>query len=131
MLIFCRLRRWIAQVLVGSLLFAQMAVAAHSCAIFMESAPLMHGTVSSAPLNTADASQLDSAQPWGCLAHCHVGQQNSDAKPTPGIPPALVPPAYPLEPISTATLARYLRPASTVTVALGPPHTILHCCYRI
>jgi hypothetical protein len=66
-----------------------------------------------------------------CAEHCRQGQQ-SDHAATLTVPAALLTALY-ITPLAPAPVA-VLRPAADATrrlVAAAPPHTILHCCFRI
>jgi hypothetical protein len=135
--------RLIARLLVGVMLFAQMAVAAYACtgapgsslADVPRSAAYSgaaSAAMSEASDGHADHGVMDPAQPNLCAAHCQSGQQNAAGKPAPEVALAVPMSLYPLVPVVLA--AATLR-ASTVRGGpppmADPPHAILHCCYRI
>lgn len=142
-----RFLRLVTQVLVGSLLFAQMAIAAYAC----PSVPSMAGQMSMMGSPEADASNasVDSAgksvpncddiaigniDPQNanlCAEHCKVGQQSDQAS-TLSVPAVLLMALYfaPLVPAPVAELPPVAATPSAL-VAASPPHTILHCCFRI
>jgi len=66
-----------------------------------------------------------------CAEHCHQGQQ-SDQAATLTVPAVLLSALYvtPLAPEPTA-VPRPSADATSALVAASPPHTILHCCFRI
>jgi hypothetical protein len=143
MLMCRRLRRWVAQLLLGTLLFAQLAVAAYACQTYTSAsqhplgAPSALG-VANASATTFDAGEAfscamsDATQPGLCLAHCQTGQQNADAKSAPAVPVALMYAAYPLKVVHPTTVSGIHRPTeSGLTVHSDPPHAILHCCFRL
>lgn len=138
--------RSVAQVLIGCLLFAQLAVAAYAC----PGATAMEGPMSmvGAAEMDADKTSLAVLEPsvsncedmaMGrtdppnanlCAEHCKLGQQSDQAS-TLTVPAALLMALYfaPLVPAPAAVL----RPAAaspSALVAASPPHTILHCCFR-
>ncbi|MEO7850898.1 MAG: hypothetical protein ABIR94_01420 [Rubrivivax sp.] len=135
--------RSIARLLVGVMMFAQMAVAAYACtgALGLTSVDASRSVMEfglASPAITgktdgvADHGTMDRAQPNLCAAHCQSGQQNAAGKPAPEVPVAMAVSLYPQAPV--------LVPIGTprVSAALGhpppladPPHAILHCCYRI
>ena len=123
------LRIRVVAVAIGALLFAQLSVAAYACpssttrGADVEMAPDCAGMVSEA--------NRDAASPNLCAEHCHYGQQ-SDQPRTPGVPAVALVELYavslPLllsDPILPAAESRGL------LTARPPPHTILHCCFRI
>lgn len=139
--------RSVAQLLIGCLLFAQLAVAAYAC----PSVPSMGVQMSMAGSTEVDAGKasmdiasqsmsncedmamgvLDPQNANLCAEHCKFGQQSDQAS-TLTVPAAMLLALYfaPLEPAPKAGL----RPAAatpSALVATSPPHTILHCCFRI
>lgn len=137
----------VAQLLIGSLLFSQLAVAAYAC----PSAPSMGVQMSMAGPTETDAGKvsmdiasefmsncddmamgpLDPQNANLCAEHCKYGQQSDQAS-TLTVPVALLMALYlaPLAPAPTGGL----RPAAATPSALlaaSPPHAILHCCFRI
>ena len=143
MLIPRNLNRFIARLLVGVLVFAQMTVAAYACA------GAQHTVVPGAGASGTEETMLraamtalcdgdighaamDPAQPNLCRAHCQSGQQNADGKPAPSlsaaIPTSLYPRALSVLPadIQRASTAPHDPPRKS-----DPPHAILHCCFRI
>lgn len=126
--------RSISRLLIGVLLFAQLAVAGHACPSMAPAhGPAMVLADESAAAHPccdpagADASAL-------CAAHCHAGQQNADtASSLPvvqGLPVAL----YTLrpEPRLTPPGAGGPSPAAGACQVLSPepPHALLHCVFR-
>ena len=68
-----------------------------------------------------------------CAEHCKFGQQSDQAS-TLTVPAALLMALYVAPQVSTALLAGLRRPAAatpSALVAASPPHTVLHCCFRI
>ena len=140
-----KLLRSIAWTLIGFLLFAQMAIAAYACPgqtlPKMQGMELVNGnfveTVIPAAVdqmaNCEDmavaAMDLDNANL--CASHCQFGQQNHQAS-TLTVPVALFLALY--VNLSTPVTGSALRPTAIskgALVAASPPHTILHCCFRI
>ncbi len=143
MLTFRKLRWWIARLLLGTLLFAQLVVAAYACPMLAPASqhpygtPAAMGEPSSLAMTFADgkafdAGPLDATQPGLCMAHCQFGQQNADAKSAPDVPSAVIYAAYPLKAAHPAAVSDLDRPIENGFVSpTDPPHAILHCCYRI
>lgn len=139
--------RSIAQLLIGCLLFAQLAVAAYACPSVsgMEVQLSMPGSaktdtsrismdLAGTSVSNCDEMAMGPLDPQNanlCAEHCKFGQQSDQAS-TLTVPAALLMALYfaPLEPAPKASL----RPAAatpSALVAASPPHTILHCCFRI
>jgi hypothetical protein len=124
-------------------LFAQLAVAAYACPTFTPASQHRFGAPSAMGMPNASATAFaggdpfdgvlpDAAQPGLCLAHCQSGHQNADTKRAPGVPLAMMYAAYPLEVVHPAAVSGFHRPTATgLTVQTDPPHTILHCCFRL
>ena len=106
-----------------ALLFAQFSVAAYACP---SAVPVQEMTDCAGMM-----SQLDEAAPNLCAEHCHYGEQ-SDQPRTPAAPTASMVSLYtvPLAPVLTEPNLRDVM-ASGLLAAHPPPHTILHCCFRI
>ncbi|MEO7391680.1 MAG: hypothetical protein ABIU58_05865, partial [Ramlibacter sp.] len=95
-----RVRRFIARLLIGVMLFAQMAVAAYACA-GAPSAWMNGARASAAAVSMAGAeltglanhevghAAMDAAQQNLCAAHCQSDQQNAGGKPIPDAPAAI------------------------------------------
>ena len=144
--------RSVAGILIGVLLFAQTAIAAYVCPGISVSANTQMPSTKLAETSSNDVAMpvaIDRAAPCAsrgdgiapvamdpqnanlCAEHCKVGQQSDQAF-TLTVPAALLMALYyaPLVPTPTAGL----RPAAatpSALVAASPPHTILHCCFRI
>ena len=142
------LSRFIARLLVGVMVLAQMAVAAHACtglSGFEVSGARDSGGWQSAigfdatgAATTASADcdarhdLLDSAQPNLCVAHCQFGQQNSGGNPVPDIPAALsVSPYLRVKPVMPGWLVRASMVQHDPPLVVDQPHAIQHCCFRI
>lgn len=133
--------RWItAVVLLVSMLFMQLAVAAYACpgltgtegrTLVVEAATL--DQVSMDQTDMSDCPGKDTAQPSLCHAHDHSGNQSLD-KPllpdvVPFIPSALVTKLVALDP---ANRPAYFSPDSTLLLrTTAPPLSIRNCCFRI
>jgi hypothetical protein len=133
--------RFIARLLLGVMLFAQMTVAAYACTGLQSASTRSTETevltLVEAPLAmVADGvlghAAMDPMQPTLCAVHCQSGQQNADGKPAPNVSPAI--------PVSLYPRAMAFHPADTQHASAAPddpptrtdpPHAILHCCFRI
>jgi hypothetical protein len=144
--------RSIAGVLIGVLLFAQMAIAAYVCPGVSMSAntqmpsmemgktgsdgaamPVVSNQAAPCASMGEDVAPLamDPQNATLCAEHCKVGQQ-SDQTSTLTVPAVLLVALY-FAPLVPAPMVE-LRPAAatpSALVAASPPHTILHCCFRI
>lgn len=129
----CSYKRTLARLLIGVLVYAQLAVAAYACGVGSSPGSDMAmgpAAVQVEPL--AHDLQMDADQPTLCVAHCRSGQQNADAKPLPVPPLALVAGYFSLKPLSASGERDSTVLASGDLPPLAdPPHTVLHCCLRI
>ena len=121
--------RTLCRVLIGAVLWAQLAIAAYACpglspASLAEAMPCEDMAM---PMGSA----LDQAFPNLCAAHCHQGQQ-SDQVPGLTVPAVLWVALYAMPPAPGPLVAPRPR-AEAVHARAGapPPHAILHCCFRI
>jgi len=150
-------RRFVCRLMLGVLVFGQMAIAAYACPALSgppHSLPAMAVTASIAAmpddmrgasmavsLDTAATpdmaamaacDQVDDGAANLCAEHCRFGQQSADHASTPTVPAALLTTLYPL-PVQPEPLG-HIRPSvdsKFKRVAASPPHAILHCCFRI
>lgn len=139
--------RSMAQLLVGCLLFAQLAVAAYVCPgsfSMQRNMSLARSTeigadkgsinvAGQSPTHCGDMAMnmLDPQNPHLCAEHCKFGQQSDQAF-TLEVPIAMLLALYFVLPESVlkGRLGPTAAPSSTLIVA-SPPHAILHCCFRI
>ena len=142
----------IGRLLVGVMLFSQFAVASYACPGLRPMGSMANGSAAKAMwLATVDADavavavaagagmppdcdQMDPDAPNLCAAHCQQGQQSADTAAVPavsaGAPTLLY--SIPLEPKLLLGFGRFF-PALGVRLdaAPEPPHTILHCVFRL
>lgn len=149
-------RRSVCRVMIGVLLFAQFAVAAHACENLASSVPGSRGAATSAALDSDSAAAaatdaaaveanevgasprddmagpLDPTSANICAEHCRYGHQTFDPGQLPSPSPALFAVLYVVPALAPAESAQ-LMPAEMrgAPSAASPPHTILHCCFRI
>ena len=140
------LRQSVSRLLIGVVLFAQLAVASYVCPGLkvMDSvgnggaATAIHGVVADSAAEPAamqpGCDQMDPDAANLCAEHCRFGQQSADTAPAPivhvAIPTLLYP--LPLEPQRLLGSGRAFPAAdASLVAALSPPHTILHCVFRI
>ncbi len=136
------IRKTVGRLLIGVLLFAQLAVAAYAC-------PGLSGTAS----NTASESmpgvsaqsvtesstslvgweQIDASAANLCAGHCQQGQQSGDTAPAPTVH-AAVPMflySFPIEPAQLLDSGQSRAIADiSLAAAPSPSHAILHCVFR-
>ncbi len=119
------LRVRVIAVAIFALLFAQWSVAAYACPA---SAPPAAEMTDCAGMMM---SQLDPAAPNLCAEHCQYGDQGDQPR-TPVTPAASLVSLYtvPLVPALAEPIWRGISLSGLLT-ARPPPHTILHCCFRI
>lgn len=143
------LRRAVARGLIGALLMAQFAIATYACPVLatapmaqmaMPAVDATHAdpggattgkTPAASPICNGMAGAMDPAAPNLCADHCKYGQQ-SDQTSTPTVPAVLLTALYTTPSVLLA--APPSRPAAALAnalVAASPPHTTLHCVYRI
>ena len=134
----CR-RRWLGSWLVAAVLFTQMATAAYACPALSGKADAAADIGEMAGMPCAEAMQdgvaFDADQSGLCLQHCQFGNTQQPADPLPPLgvaAPALLP-LYALDSGAAASAepsgsAEHRRARERVP---RPPHSILHCCYRI
>lgn len=144
------IKRWVARTLIGVMVFAQLAIAAHACPAVAEAvesgsvsfsatgtasedapAPALDNSAGRAAMDCDDMpAPMDADAPNLCAQHCQYGQQSDQAY-TVTVPAALLTSLYIVAPRPTAAKTR---PSADVPVdlfaATSPPHAILHCCLR-
>jgi hypothetical protein len=134
-----RFRRFVGRILIGVMVFAQMAIAAYACPTLLSTPqpdPIAMAVPPDASASTEDGmagcDQMDHSAPNVCAEHCRFGQQSADQPPAPTLAVALLSALYILpvqpEPLSHVKLRAGM---DIEQVAASPPHAILHCCFRI
>ncbi len=134
--------RFVARLLVGVLLFAQMAVAAYACPVMLNGSANRPGhsefmgmgdvvALHSSGME-ANSGGMESGLPNLCFGHCQFGYQNADSTSSPTPPVAILTSVYTLPSLEqSAGLARPTATASGPPSLADPPHAILHCCLRL
>jgi hypothetical protein len=150
-------RQWVCRVLIGTMLFAQMAVAAYACpglssaleqarqgpavaatmGLGMASADdraMVPGDATAAP-EAMDCEHMgaaiDKASPNLCAQHCQQGHQSDQAS-TVAVPLVVLTSLYTLaSPSETALVPHSPTAQPGAFAAVSPPHSILHCCFRV
>jgi hypothetical protein len=129
-LIFLPLRRGLlralARLLVGTLLLAQLMVSAHACPALFGGSAEPAAALSHDPCSDAGpvANNL-------CGEHCKSGKQGDRAAAL-AVPVAIRSFAWPVIAVAEAAAAPFdALPARVAQTAAPPPHTILHCVFRI
>jgi hypothetical protein len=121
-----RMRRWLSGWLALTLLFTQLATAAHACPKQDATArgaaiAAMAETVAMGDCAGAPASVMDADQPNLCKAHCEAGAQSANnADATLDVPPG-APMAPPLVRVLDPAQAGRRAAAMPATLAAGPP----------
>lgn len=142
MLITRQLRRFVARLLVGALVYAQLALSAYACPPLSSGAMDLPDAAIAASVmlpdgQDADAApaltvHMDSVQPELCAAHCQSAHQNIEIKPAPSPVLALLASYFTLDPKAQGVgHARPAGMAASPPPKADPPHAILHCCFRI
>ena len=138
----------ISRMLMGVLLFAQLAVASYACPGLKGMQSMSSGSAATATLMVAadassdsqtagmrpDCDQMDPDAANLCAEHCRQGQQSADTTPAPlvGLAVATFLYSIPLEPQHSLGSGRSSpAPDARLHAAPEPPHAILHCVFRI
>ncbi|MBN9206161.1 hypothetical protein [Methylibium petroleiphilum] len=131
------LLRSLARGLIGVLLLAQLAVAAYACpglaAKASDTATASTGVAMDASMPGCDdmVGAMDPESANLCAEHCKQGKQSDQAS-TLNVPVALLTALYETTPALPGKAPPRPTAASlSALVAASPPHTILHCVYRI
>lgn len=136
------IRKSVGRLLIGVLLFAQLAVASYACPGFSGSVSTMavaattgtpaqvaaEGSTTMAACDHFDASAANL-----CAGHCQHGQQRADTAPVPVVHAAIPTFLYSLriEPEHLLGSGRsHPAPDASLAAAPAPPHAILHCVFR-
>ncbi len=144
-------RSWVRSVvrgLVGVLLFAQLAIASYACPGLAAAVAATGGRVETGASTMTVAAQMTGCSDMGmvsgsadamdpafanlCAEHCKYGQQ-SDQAATLTVPVALLMPLYTVAAMAEPALAPPQAAAATADarVAATPPHSLLHCVFRL
>lgn len=126
-------RNLICRILVGVLLYAQLALTAHACPGLAAMRLANEAGTSGQTMLAYEAMMAspDSGSPNLCVEHCQQGQQIDQIQAV-ALPSVILVSFYPL-PLPAQAAVR-VRPAAFRADALAtaaPPHAILHCCFRI
>ena len=139
--------RRVCRALIGSVLFAQLAVSAYACPRLAPAASMqMNATAAIDDKSSDSTTAMTDQQPTDCASmvgsmdpsfanlcaeHCRHEQQ-SDHAATLMVPAVFLTPLYmtPLAPEPTAA-PRPAADAVSALAAASPPLAILHCCFRI
>lgn len=124
------MNKLIGRLLIGIVLFAQLAVAAYACPKLEARGHAAQAMAAMDGCADMDMSQDDANL---CVEHCKTGQQSSD---TARLPVAFTPVETLLYVLPDEQLAEAdagaTRPAPDLLLAAAPPpHSILHCVWRI
>ena len=134
----------IGRLLIGVVLFAQLALASYACPAFNSAlnpganAPIGGIADATAAARStgmpADCDQMDPDAANLCIEHCRQGQQGVDTAAVPLVSVGIATLLYPLS-IEPRYALGSGRPFPAVDAGLAPapepPHAILHCVFRI
>lgn len=115
-----------AGMMLFSLLFAQLAVAAYACPAFVSTSPMEQGM--------ADCQQMQGDQPQSglCAAHCEHAPQSADTPSAPAVAPFIPAALCMVLAPAEAALPLAALPDSAVPARTGAPSLIIrNCCFRI
>jgi hypothetical protein len=128
--------RMICRMLIGVVLFAQLAVSAYACpglsAAGAQSVDTGTAAMAQAGMDCDDmAGSMDPSSATLCAEHCRQGHQ-SDQAATLTLPAVLLTALYTLSlaPEPPALSPRQAAEGISALAAASPPHAILHCCLR-
>jgi hypothetical protein len=123
-------RQLVARVLLAALVLTQGAVSAYACPGSTD--PVAPPAAAQAMPGCDEMTGLDPVVPNLCLAHCQSGDQTFDRSAqliaAPALLPALVVSLF--DPATSQALGG-ASSSQRLTPARPPPHSILHCCFRI
>ena len=126
------IRKSISLMLMGVLLFAQLAVASYACPRLGGMDPASMSAVMPGGM-APGCDQLDPEAANLCAEHCRQGQQSADTAAAPAVS-AAIPTFLYLIPTEPQHLPGSGRSAPAVDDSVGaapePPHAILHCVFR-
>ena len=140
------LRQSVSRLLIGVVLFAQLAVASYACPGLKVlgsagnggAATAMHGVVANAAAELGSmppgCDQMDPNAANLCAGHCHQGQQSADTANVPAVSPGIPTFLYSLQLKPQHSLGSgrsFPAPDACLDAAPEPPHAILHCVFRI
>lgn len=128
-----RTRLITALLLLVSLVFMRMAVAAYICPGATPAAADVSAAATVAmPCGESMALVGDAAQPNLCKAHCEAGRQSADTYKLPllaaaALQAAVFPPVLVIGPSASQPLVQ----SPLMQRATSPPLAVRHCCFRI
>ena len=125
------LKRWVCQLMLGVMLFAQLSVAAYACPGMASSAGQASAMATMVNCDQMD-KQLDKAQPNLCAEHCHQTPQSDQAQ-VPTLPAMLLISLYTVSPAASSFGPSWpARSAQDSRLDTAPPPlSILHCCFQL
>lgn len=140
--------RQVCRVLVGALLYGQVAIAAYACpqalptkamdmsaGVVMDAADKANdqtGAPTSVQMEGCDGMLGAMDPPSGklCAEHCNFGHQ-SDQAASVVLPAVLMTPLYVVTPMPPPSVASQRAIDLSALAEAAPPLAILHCCFRI
>lgn len=124
-------RRLVAKLLIATLLFLQLAVAAYACPSFNPDAGMAMSAAMADDMPMDGCTMSDQVQPNLCSQHCQQDSQALDQSP----PAALAIPVLPLLAVVSAEprprSAASADPREFLARATAPPPAIRFCVFRI
>ena len=124
-------RRLVSRLLLASLLFTQLAVAAYACPQWFASGGAQPEAMQMAQGDDG-CEHLSQATPNLCAVHCQYGLQNIGHADAPAVARAMQSGLFvpSIEAVAPAYRV-FARERHGIAPAAPPPHAILHCCFRI
>lgn len=128
------MRRWLSAFTVFSLLFMQLATAAHACPLVASALGPVQATPCAEMMMDAsspDPSRIDS--PALCIKHCQPEPQGADAGHSAVLSAPAVVSMLLIVPVDESAGAMPMRLVEEAAQRATPPPpvSILHCCWRI
>lgn len=124
-------RRLVAKLLIATLLFLQLAVAAYACPSFNPDSGMAMSAAMADDMAMDGCTMSDQVQPNLCSQHCQQNSQALDQSP----PAALAIPILPLLAVVSAEhrprSAASADPREFLARATAPPSAIRFCVFRI
>lgn len=121
---------FIARLMLVVLLFVQLAMAAYACPL--DSARMSDSDsppVAAQPVELCDRMAMSS--PAMCFEHCVQRDQNSSHAEPLVVPPAMLAGFITVPEPATTVLASLSTLSIKAAPFVPPPHTVLHCSFRI
>ena len=126
-----RLRTLVSRLLLLALLFTQFAVAAYACPK-LSSHDVSASSAMPIVVDAAGCDEMKSRPSTLCFEHCFVRDQGPGHVESPAIPLTVLSARFIVLPdISSLRASGFSEHSDGIAPAASPPHTVLHCCFRI